>query len=110
MSDVEAKILSIYKKICDLTEAKKLDWNTSSGGDFDTALGSYVFLLNEKVLNIRDFEGNLLGSVVEGPLPEDAGETTVAGLYKMAHKHSIKIDEKLDDLGRLLDEKAEYPF
>jgi len=106
MSDNEAKILSIYKKICVLTKAKKLDWNESSGEVFHATLGSYLFFLNENVLNIRDREGNLLSSVVEGPLPEDAGETTVAGLYKMAHRQSIKVDEKLDDLDKLLDEQA----
>jgi len=105
---------SIFEKIVKLSKARKVDWEPLGESSFRVSFGDYWVRLTKHAFIVLDMEDNLLDEHDQRLfLPSE--RLDVSELHELARRHTLKVDEKLDQLNKLLDkvggqENDDLPF
>lgn len=101
----------IFKKIMNLTIARKVEWNTFGESALRASFGDYLIRLTKYSFSILD--DDVLLDEYDNRTFLGATKLPVADLYDVARRQALKIDERLSELNSLLgdvDDSDDLPF
>ena len=97
-------LTSIFEKIVKLSRAHKVNWEPVGESSFRASFVDYWVRLTKHSFTVLDMEDNLLDEYDQRLfLPSE--RLDVSELYELARRHALKIDEKLYQLKKFLDEQ-----